>query len=543
MDAIAGTDGRRALPGEHGFRFFPGFYQHVARHDEPDPVPRTGAGRLRQPRRPPRISRSPASGRANELVAPAHFPSTPERLGGDHAVRAGVRDAPRRSRSPTRCTSSRCSATCCRPATSAASASTRTRAGGSSPTRSIARPGFQKFLADGLTRSLVAARGREMSARTGGYILLQLLQDLVDPGRASRPRAQRAHERRVDRPVAGRAAAAGRRVPAGLRVERSRAEATESPAGASSRSTRRSRRRRGVRATPPTTTSRPCPSRCCASRSRWTRSSSASPALAGLDRLQVRWMNGIMYYLHRDVPLVHGHTHLHRLRVGADVDLAAAVLAAASTRTTWATATSAASSRSTSPTGSRRASTRPRARSPRVHARGDRGRGLGPAQGRAERRRPRCSTTPTARPGSSTLRSSTRTRPTRRTSSRCWSTRRARGRTARPPTLPEVENLFLASDYVQTYTDLATMEGANEAARRAVNAILDASRSDAERCEVWKLREPGGLPFPDRARDRPGDLPGARPEARPPADRRAEGRRPAHQPPGLSVTACARSSS
>src|SRR6187549_1210368 len=25
----SGTDGRRDLPGEHGFRFFPGFYKHV----------------------------------------------------------------------------------------------------------------------------------------------------------------------------------------------------------------------------------------------------------------------------------------------------------------------------------------------------------------------------------------------------------------------------------------------------------------------------------------------------------------------------------
>ena len=58
--------------------------------------------------------------------------------------------------------------------------------------------------------------------------------------------------------------------------------------------------------------------------------------------------------------------------------------------------------------------------------------------------------------------------------------------------LPEVDNLFLASDYVQTFTDLATMEAANEAARRAVNAILTASGSDAEPCGVWKLREPGG---------------------------------------------------
>ena len=61
--------------------------------------------------------------------------------------------------------------------------------------------------------------------------------------------------------------------------------------------------------------------------------------------------------------------------------------------------------------------------------------------------------------------------------------------------LPEVENLFLASDYVQTDTDLATMEGANEAARRAVNAVLDATGSDADRCRLWPLQEPGGLPF------------------------------------------------
>jgi hypothetical protein len=39
------------------------------------------------------------------------------------------------------------------------------------------------------------------------------------------------------------------------------------------------------------------------------------------------------------------------------------------------------------------------------------------------------------------------------------------------------------------------MEAANEAARRAVNAILIASGSDAEPCGVWKLREAGGVPF------------------------------------------------
>jgi hypothetical protein len=53
-----------------------------------------------------------------------------------------------------------------------------------------------------------------------------------------------------------------------------------------------------------------------------------------------------------------------------------------------------------------------------------------------------------------------------------------------------IENLFLASDYVRTHTDLATMEGANEAARRAVNGILAASDSSAPPCRIWSLEEP-----------------------------------------------------
>src|SRR5262245_56484554 len=60
----------------------------------------------------------------------------------------------------------------------------------------------------------------------------------------------------------------------------------------------------------------------------------------------------------------------------------------------------------------------------------------------------------------------------------------------RPEAVSKIPNLFLASDYVRTYTDLATMEAANEAARRAVNGLLDAARSAADRCAVWDLYEP-----------------------------------------------------
>jgi uncharacterized protein with NAD-binding domain and iron-sulfur cluster len=60
----------------------------------------------------------------------------------------------------------------------------------------------------------------------------------------------------------------------------------------------------------------------------------------------------------------------------------------------------------------------------------------------------------------------------------------------RPEAYTEIPNLLLASDYVRTYTDLATMEGANEAARRATNAILDREGSVASRAVLWPLEEP-----------------------------------------------------
>lgn len=60
----------------------------------------------------------------------------------------------------------------------------------------------------------------------------------------------------------------------------------------------------------------------------------------------------------------------------------------------------------------------------------------------------------------------------------------------RPSASTAVPNFFLAGDYVRTDVDLATMEGANESARRAVNALLDADDSGAERCHVRELFRP-----------------------------------------------------
>jgi uncharacterized protein with NAD-binding domain and iron-sulfur cluster len=63
----------------------------------------------------------------------------------------------------------------------------------------------------------------------------------------------------------------------------------------------------------------------------------------------------------------------------------------------------------------------------------------------------------------------------------------------RPEASTRIPNLMLPADYVRTNTDLATMEGANEAARRAVNAILDVTGSSAARCRIFALTEPSVL--------------------------------------------------
>ena len=59
----------------------------------------------------------------------------------------------------------------------------------------------------------------------------------------------------------------------------------------------------------------------------------------------------------------------------------------------------------------------------------------------------------------------------------------------RPEATTSIPNLFLAADYVRCDVDLATMEGANEAARAAANAILDATGSNEPRATLGTLWE------------------------------------------------------
>ena len=60
----------------------------------------------------------------------------------------------------------------------------------------------------------------------------------------------------------------------------------------------------------------------------------------------------------------------------------------------------------------------------------------------------------------------------------------------RPEAATRIPNLVLAGDYVRTHTDIASMEGACEAARRAVNVILQRADSGATPVTIWPLIEP-----------------------------------------------------
>ncbi|GAA4908643.1 FAD-dependent oxidoreductase [Nonomuraea thailandensis] len=60
----------------------------------------------------------------------------------------------------------------------------------------------------------------------------------------------------------------------------------------------------------------------------------------------------------------------------------------------------------------------------------------------------------------------------------------------RPAATTRIPNLFLAADYVRNSINLATMEGGNEAGRMAANAILDASGSSASRARLFELYVP-----------------------------------------------------
>jgi uncharacterized protein with NAD-binding domain and iron-sulfur cluster len=473
------TGGRKDLPAEHGFRFFPGFYQHL-----PDTMRRIpdGAGTVFDNLvGSTRILFAQAGGR-NEIVSGAHLPESLEdltvlsrflyevltQLGippHEHAVLME-----RILTLLTSCDERRYEQWENQAWWDFIAAEKRSQA-------------FQKWLGEGLTRTLVAARGREISARTGGLILAQIIFDLTRAGgRADRvldaptnaawidpwvaELNRRGVELRLDEPVAG------------IRVQNGRVSGVTTASGTVTADYY-------VAALPVEvirTLAGP-PLRAL------------DPAFARLDRLVTRWMNGVLFYLDRNVPLVHGHaiyvdsewalTSISQAQFWEEVDLAdygdGRVKGILSIDVSdWDTP----------------------------------GRRTGKVAMRCSKEEIRAEVwgqlVDHIDDGSLDERhvlawfldpAITFPNPTGAANLEPLLINTAGSWADRPGVETRIPNLMLAADYVRTNTDLATMEGANEAARRAVNALLDRTGSSAKRCAVYTLPEPGVLK-PARALDR-----------------------------------------
>jgi uncharacterized protein with NAD-binding domain and iron-sulfur cluster len=360
---------------------------------------------------------------------------------------------------------------------------------------------YQKMLS-ALTRSLVAARADELSVRTGGYILLQLqLAGLrwrghvpsvlngptsikwIDPWRRYlESRGVRFHFRHTVEEIHC--------------LDRSIQEvivADENGAGSSVRA-------RWYVAAMPTEVMRELVTPAI---------TQAEPGLANLGKLQLRWMNGVMLYLRRDVPLVHGHL------IYVDSPWA---LTSISQNQFWGGA-QLGSVGNVPVSGVLSVDVSDWENDGVVYHK--------PAmqctkpeivQEVLTQLRCHLATTDWAHDlddenivgsfvdediiGPNPDGVSVDLEPLLVNTAGSWA--------HRPQAVTKIENLFLASDYVRTYTDLATMEGANEAARRAVNGILDRSQSTKPRCKVWPLRDVGGLftmlRYYDQSRLRSADL-------------------------------------
>ena len=171
-----GKDGRPDLPGEHGFRFFPGFYRHIDATMEEIPF---GSGCVKDNLvQATDMLMAQSAGSKNEIVAPMKFPSSVgdivkivrfmRLIAVDLAIPLPEYAAfvERIFAYLTSCDERRLAEFEGQSWWDFVDAEHRSSQ-------------FQKFLAKGMTRSLVAARAEEMSARTGCAILTQLMQDMA----------------------------------------------------------------------------------------------------------------------------------------------------------------------------------------------------------------------------------------------------------------------------------------------------------------------------------------------------------------------------
>lgn len=469
------TDGRKPLPGEHGFRFFPGFYQHLTATMQEIP---SGLGKTVKDHLVPAtrvlIARA---GKRNDLVDTTEFPSGIPDLAvlskfvWDYAfmVRIGPTDMAyfvhRMLILLLSCDERRKQQWDLLSWWDFIGAENRSEK-------------YQKFLADGLTRTLVAAQAKLMSARTGGLIAWQIVFDMARVGhRADQVLDGPTSEVWIN-PWVNHLGNRGVKFHDNCEVTEIRCQD-----GVIDQVTVTNRMGKSltvwadyyVAAMPVDCLDLLLTPEMCA----------ADPQLTKLKRLTTRWMNGVVFYLDQDVRLDRGHilfvdsewalTAISQAQFWPDVDLAkygdGTVKGVLSVDVSdWY-----------SP-GHRTGKSAMECNRDEIFTEVwgqildaiDDG-SLDEVKVLYQFIDPAIQF-----PNPSKV---TNAEPLLINTAGSW--------TDRPNAVTNIDNLFLAADFVQTNTDLATMEAANEAARRAVNGILKASGSNEQPCQIFEMYEPG----------------------------------------------------
>ena len=465
------TAGRKDLPGEHGFRFFPRFYKHLP--DTMMRIPFPGNGSVFKNLVNATRIEVARSGNV-PLVLTARIPRDPQ----DWAVALhtmftgiGVPDdevlffVDRLLVLLTSCPERRLAEYEKIPWWTFVGAETRSKE-------------YQTLLAEGLTRSLVAMRAEDGSTRTVGYMLLQLLFGLLTTGGFDRLLTGPTNEVWLS-PWVSYLKQRGVTMNSGVTVQKFLAGSS----GVTSVSVGRNGQTQEVTADYYIAA---MPVEMMAGLVT-DELKQLAPSLAALNQLPTRWMNGIQFYFSQDVPLDHGHTlyadspwaltsisqkqfwqHANLANYGdgrvvgllsvdiSDWDAVGILVGKSATECTadeiknevWAEL--------------------------KAHL------NVGGAQAIRDESLLSWFLDPDIQfPNPS---SATNAEPLMINKAGTWQ--------YRPEATTEIPNLFLASDYVRTFTDIACMEAANEAARRAVNGILAHSGSSAEPTALWPLQEP-----------------------------------------------------
>ena len=468
-------DGRSPLPGEHGFRFFPGFYKHVT--DTMRRIPYGAGGRtfdnLKVATRMLLARESQA-----EITWLARFPTT---LDDFRAFLVELF-------TPFGVPPDELSYFISRILIVATSCAERRLSEFENIAwwDFIAAPrmskAYQAYLGQGVTRSLVAMRAEESSTRTVGCTQLQLLYGLISPGQVfDRLLSGPTDDVWIDPWIQylqklGVQFYPGNRVVAietdGARVTGATVE------NASGRSTITADYY--IAALPVEAISALMTAEL----------KTAAPSLANLDKLKTRWMNGIQFYLAQDVPLVNGHaiyldspwalTSISQRQFWTNVDFSQ--LGDGTVRGILSVDISDWQAPGV------------------VH-------GKTAQECTAEEIKEEVWTQLKQHlnvGGATTIDDANLLtwfldpdiefpNPSAATNAEPLLINTAGSLQYRPEAQVELQNLFVASDYVRTYTDIACMEAANEAARRAVNCLLLSAGSTAAPAQLWPLEEPAFL--------------------------------------------------